>query len=82
MPEKKEDTILWLFIIGVWKFSHGFIFMRPVFRFFETKEVIFSYPSEVCFKALLTVAHLLNSCYSSDVFNLTDTISKYNILQY
>lgn len=41
MPEKKEDTILWLFIIGVWKFSHGFIFMRPVFRFFKQRKLYF-----------------------------------------
>lgn len=61
MPEKKE------FIIGVWKFSHSFIFMRPVFRFFKQRKLYFSYASEVCFKAILTVAHLLNSCYSSDV---------------
>lgn len=41
MPEKKEDTILWLFIIGVWKFSHGFIFMRPVFIFFKQRKLYF-----------------------------------------
>lgn len=35
MPEKKE------FIIGVWKFSHSFIFMRPVFRFFKQRKLYF-----------------------------------------
>lgn len=47
MPEKKEDTILWLFIIGVWKFSQVLFLCVPYSDFLNKGSYIF-----LCFRSL------------------------------